>query len=228
MDVQIVVPEISDDFIGAGLRELTSAIEGVEPDAVAFGFLGGSDGYGAHFENDVFVMRPYYWGDCDCGFDALEDAFYDSDAGHTDDCYDTQVQIERRKAGLSWHESRPYRYHEETIKRGWEAMRKAESKIYERLCIKFGLSYPDGCAIHCTCGCKSRWVEWCAKNQHNETCTPNLPNFRHKASGLEVRWYKYIGRGMELKGEGDWTAALFESLTSVKKKAPSEDEALTD
>lgn len=24
----------------------------------------------------------------------------------------------------------------------------------------------------------------------------HLPNFRHKKSGLEIRWYKYIGRGM--------------------------------
>lgn len=24
------------------------------------------------------------------------------------------------------------------------------------------------------------------------------PNFRHKATGFEVRWYKYLGRGMEL------------------------------
>ena len=25
-----------------------------------------------------------------------------------------------------------------------------------------------------------------------------LPNFKHKESGLEVRWYKYIGRGMSI------------------------------
>ncbi len=29
------------------------------------------------------------------------------------------------------------------------------------------------------------------------------PNFWHKSSGVEVWWYKYIGRGMVIKGEGD-------------------------
>lgn len=29
------------------------------------------------------------------------------------------------------------------------------------------------------------------------------PNFHHKPSGLKVRWYKYIGRGMEITGDVD-------------------------
>ena len=29
------------------------------------------------------------------------------------------------------------------------------------------------------------------------------PNFWHKSSGVKVWWYKYIGRGMVIKGEGD-------------------------
>jgi len=32
------------------------------------------------------------------------------------------------------------------------------------------------------------------------------PHFWHKPSGLRVRWYKYIGRGMGVRAEGDITA----------------------
>lgn len=70
--------------------------------------------YGTDYENDVFVMRTQYWGDCTCGA---------MDTG------------------------------------------------------------PDEPERDC-----------------EPTCPTALPNFRHKASGFEVCWYKYIGRGMEFKG----------------------------
>lgn len=59
------------------------------------------------------------------------------------------------------------------------------------------------------------------------------PNFRHKASGLEVRWYKWIGRDMEisnpdLTGE-EWHKILMECYYSipqdVREKAEAESKA---
>ncbi|TAJ89753.1 hypothetical protein [Reyranella sp.] len=49
------------------------------------------------------------------------------------------------------------------------------------------------------------------------TCCRVLPNFRHHASGLEVRWYKYIGRGMETTGcdTPDVAAILAECIADV-------------
>ena len=44
------------------------------------------------------------------------------------------------------------------------------------------------------------------------TCPMALPNFRFKPTGFEVRWYKYIGRGMEIAGEtlpGDFMQQIF-------------------
>ena len=99
----------SDDYLVDRLRDLTEAIDkSGKADAVG-GCLGGSYGYGATFKNDVFEMRPFYWGDC-------------QHEGDEEECRDI-------------------------------------------------------------------------------TCPANLPNF--KCGGFEVRWYKYIGRSMEVDGDGD-------------------------
>jgi hypothetical protein len=43
------------------------------------------------------------------------------------------------------------------------------------------------------------------------------PNFRHPPSGIEVRWYKYIGRGMSAdRGQpDDWAAIVAECIAAV-------------
>jgi hypothetical protein len=43
---------------------------------------------------------------------------------------------------------------------------------------------------------------------HVEGCPTNLPNFKHNASGLEVRWYKYIGRSMEVSRDVTFVECL--------------------
>lgn len=147
MEVILVFPEMSEDAISDGLRALTKQIGAKSPDVVAHGFLGGEHGYGAHFEDDVFVMRPYYWGECDCGADEREDAFWMENA-HSDDCYQTE--------------------------------------------------------------------RYFSTEGHYPICALELPNFRHKASSVEVRWYKYIGRGMEVAGEGDMVEILRECFDSLE------------
>lgn len=110
-DVQIVVPSgmfgpsADDDFLDTALRVI----------GVAFAQPGEwASKYGTNYENDVFVMRTQYWGDCTCG--AMECG-------------------------------------------------------------------PDEPERDC-----------------DPTCPMVLPNFRHKASGFEVEWYKYIGRSMMVRG----------------------------
>lgn len=41
------------------------------------------------------------------------------------------------------------------------------------------------------------------------------PNFWHKPSGVKVWWYKYIGRGMTIKGEGDLSIISQDCLQDV-------------
>lgn len=129
-EVQIVLPPRDRDFLSESLRMLTRAICEAHPEIEGGYGLGGEFGYGETFENDVFSMQRYYWGDCTCGA---------MDTG------------------------------------------------------------PDEPERDC-----------------EPTCPMQLPNFRHKASGFEVRWYKWIGRGNELKNEPkDLDAVMTECLSSL-------------
>jgi hypothetical protein len=55
---------------------------------------------------------------------------------------------------------------------------------------KYGTNYEDEIiAIHRYCWCEGDSCPWCASD---------APNFLHKPSGFTVRWYKYIGREMNV------------------------------
>jgi hypothetical protein len=74
-DITIIIPEQDDDYIYEGLVKLTEELHkrGVE---VASGFLGGEFGYGACFENEVFMMHPYCWCEQDnCAWCSGENGF---------------------------------------------------------------------------------------------------------------------------------------------------------
>lgn len=62
-DIQIITPPVANesDALDAGLVALTEAISKRDADLVAHGFLGGDFGYGAQFENEVFMMHPFCW-----------------------------------------------------------------------------------------------------------------------------------------------------------------------
>jgi hypothetical protein len=58
----------------------------------------GFDSYGNNnsatewvFENDVFRIQPYYWGDCECGFDELEEQWSKANS-HGAECYQTELR----------------------------------------------------------------------------------------------------------------------------------------
>jgi hypothetical protein len=64
----------------------------------------------------------------------------------------------------------------------------------------------------------SMWQEWYERHDHEPDCPTVRPNFRHKASGVEVRWYKYLGRSMEIKGLGSrkqWRRIITECEEAV-------------
>jgi hypothetical protein len=124
------------------------------------------------FENDVFRMQPYYWGDCDCGYDEKEWQ-WDKEHKHAEACY----QIEYRK-----------------IRDTTEYFSKEAQTLIEELCGRYGLSYPSSCAVHCTCDYEKEWAAWSAENKHAETCALVQPNFSFKPTGFKLDWYKYALR----------------------------------
>lgn len=78
--------------------------------------------------------------------------------------------------------------------------------------------------LHRFCWCEMGDCPWCrscdcnGEHECSATCSSHLPtepNFRHKASGATVTWYKYIGRGMEVS-EADWPAIFAECFDSLQ------------
>lgn len=80
--ITIVFPAVDDDVISQALRVLTQHLVEAGHDASG-GMLGGEYGYGAWYENDVFMMHPFCWcmkADCEwcneCLCDVEECALY--------------------------------------------------------------------------------------------------------------------------------------------------------
>lgn len=209
-EIEFIFPaqQGEDDQLCHGLVTLTEAIHQIDPDIVSHGFLGGMFGYGARFENDVFTMRPYYWGDCDCGADERSESWFEANP-HSKGCYQTKLRCEEIAAGVH--------YTQET-RMPYKKRRALQEGIYKRLCREFGVTYPSGCAVHCTCGRDER--SKVADIWHKPTCALELPNFLYKPNGFEVRWYKYIGRGNETVGDAGDLAAMFATcLASLPNRA---------
>lgn len=135
--------------------------------------------YGEEFDNDTFSVSPYYWGDCECGWDEFSGEAEDLFGGlssHGPDCYQTRIDdIERSTS-------------------------QGEKRI-KAICEEMGLSYPGGSAIHCTCGHDINYASFMdsAADQfggdpergHLPGCLITKPNFLYKPTGFEIMWYKY-------------------------------------
>lgn len=124
----------------------------------------GISGYGEDFDNEVFTIRPYYWGDCVCGYE-----------------------------DKSWKWSEANKHREGCYQDDLKKIERPTDKQYKALCEKHGIAYDDGrgCAVHCTCDYRDRWGKFCEENGHAKDCLIILPNFHHKKSGLTIDWYKY-------------------------------------
>lgn len=167
-DIEIILPERVSDRISDGLCDLTEALSKEGAD-IASGFLGGAFGYGAHFDNDVFMMHPFCW--CE-GFDCAwcVPCHCDDDA--------------------------------------WRYFLADGSEV-------------DGEAFYAAGGYRTgRAIDVPEKRCRN--CAEDrkaAPNFLHKPSGTSARWYKYIGRGMEIELREDWDAVMRQCLASIEVAA---------
>jgi len=155
--------------------------------------LWGAD-YGVDFKNDVFEMNMYYWGSCTCGYEELAEE-WDKNNSHEKSCYQSLVEAKLREHG--WTEDK-YGYFSAPKDLEYKKRRAIEDNIRKKYCKQFGLSFPDASAVHCTCSYDDKWEKFTSENKHDHECPIIRPNFRHYGSGVEIRWYKYIGRGMNV------------------------------
>lgn len=168
----------------------------------------------AAFENETFVIRPYYWGECDCGHDDRA-AAWQRDHVHGSECYQVQLKKRLAKATEDMPEAPPVgpdaalniaargamvSFGGDGTDRRLERRRKLNEwartearRIARELCEALGIPWNDGAGheAHCTCNYKDDWTKWSETNDHGDVCSLVLPNFHHKPSGYRLKWYKH-------------------------------------
>jgi len=157
-----------EEYICEKIHELACLIDGNDD----------SSGYGTEFQNDVFEMHRYFWGECDCGYGEKEVAWSEAH-DHEEDCFSVRLEAfenSLRASGVNelsdkWCNQVDTWAKENGYEHGW-----------------------DGCATHCSCKFEIEWAEFAKANVHAPECGVIRPNF--KCGDLEIRWYKYLGRGM--------------------------------
>lgn len=103
----------------------------------------------------------------------------------------------------------------------------------------YGANYENAVfSMHRYCWCDGHDCPWCSySDEHGQYfqerfrafgAEPGMtyagaPNFWHKPSGIKVWWYKWIGRDMEVSGEG-FAEALRECLASIPSPPTQEQE----
>jgi hypothetical protein len=216
--IEFMGPPRSDDALSECLRILTYQLMLKQPENERGGGLfGGAFGCGVAFENDVFMMHPYCWcekdgclwcgGSCGCG-EPYEIGHYLDGKRITEGEYEAfHASIEKPlpwKATKAKHGSKEYKRHEKVF----------DDYIKERD-RRSGSIWPP--VVH-TCAHPmffSRPEEiWSIYSP--QPYPHSAPHFWHKASGLRVWWYKYIGRDnvVSWPSEPHWQtlALIFESI----------------
>ena len=221
-DIKVVLPAVSEDVVSNSLRDLTQILEEHTGSDNVQGILGGRHGYGVEFKNEVFEMHPFYWGDCVCNYEEKEHTFYE-DMKHEDHCYQIETRDRLRAEGFKvtddgWLDDDDDEVYDRELN---EKFHVRKSAISSEVAKKYGL--PEiGLYVHCTCSYQEKSNAWHKANDHSEECPIIWPNFHHFASGLEISWYKYIGRGMEVNKDvnlQEWTTIFIECVNSLNNEA---------
>ena len=109
-------------------------------------------------------------------------------------------------------------------KKANNARREFEDTERKKLCEERGLSYPDGCAVHCDCYKNAAGQKWFSEHDHTPTCRLVQPNFLYKPTGFRINWYKYPFRdsymtpGINAKEWYRIVRHCIESLTATEQK----------
>ena len=204
VEVRIITPPVAESAIDHDLVALTEYIHAKTSPNEPYGYgLGGPFGYGIEYDNAVFSMFPFYWGECECGFEDRSTAFWETNP-HASECfspaYDAEAaRLRTARPPLSFNDE-----HDRLIE--W-----AKAHGYAKA--------PYGMAVHCDCGAAEKGRVWHKANDHDPACGVARPNFLHKRTGLRIDWYKWIGRDMEFSrkvGAQEWRRIFDECVESVR------------
>lgn len=189
------------DLAAEKLRDLTRELATLGLAVPSSGLLGGTHGYGANYENATFMMHPYCWcerDDCPwcAGCNCAEDAF--------------SYFVSDRKVSLDeWlNAARDESTCLNPAKPNWDRIaergKRTRRVVHTPNCV-FCLGGGPAAELGAPAGYPAA-------------------NFHHRASGLMIWWYKYIGRGMEYAGSLELAAAAIdESIRSARADATQRD-----
>lgn len=220
MNINIILPECSDDLISNGLRELTKAIHDKHyKDVHILSGLGGENGYGENFSNNIFLMHRFCWceepncpycGGCDCPDSAYHFFVDGKEVTHKE--YDDFFTIETDKKFYpdkdvkwlqdNWIDLKKRRENNS------EWMQLADNANERRKVVKDDIC--DYCKVEGT------WNKY--KTEFGYDKEFGTPLFWHKPSDFKIVWYKYIGRDMRMNrdvSESDWNKVIKECIESV-------------
>lgn len=152
-------------------------IEKLEPDNY--------DGHPKEFENDVFRIFPYYWGECTCGWDDL-------DNGHE------KLEKIEHNSNCIYHEYMKCAYDEDKLRQHNDMLILLKSVYEKRGLSTEGDDWWNGCGVICDCDFDIRYQnilsEYCeifGNDYHKDDCKLVIPNFTYKSTGFTINWYKY-------------------------------------
>lgn len=202
IEPQIIIPVPQRTSIEDGLIALTKAIWDKHHKDEPYGYgFGGLYGYGANFENDIFLMHPYCW--CD-----KDDCPWCSGCKCPDSAFHYFIDDK---------EVAPVSYYKVFYNTGYEELSKDEHDTpeYERLVKIFEEKIKirnqrcketkDDICEYCTgTGIFERFAYKDDRPFHDDKNSfYNPPNFWYKPLDLRITWYKYIGRDMHYNQEID-------------------------
>lgn len=178
-DIKLLFPVVTDQLINQMMYAISETIlqsKGESTDLYS---------YGSYYKNDTFEMRPFYWGDCTCDYEPTL-AKWEEENDHDPDCYQTIFhEMHYKDYGNSFEYKDGHSFDD-------------SCGCVDYLYKKFKISKnTPGAYIHCTCMHDAHTRNFLNTISHSEGCEVDKPNFKHYNSGIEINWYKYIGRDME-------------------------------
>jgi hypothetical protein len=97
---------------------------------------------------------------------------------------------------------------------------RIKNSVMKKWCKRLGLSYPGGCAVHCTCEYDKEWIKFLESNSHANDCPIIRDNFHYKPTGFSIQWYKYILRDAYKSQDislGKFTKIIDKCIKSLKE-----------
>jgi hypothetical protein len=147
---------------------------------------GNSEGYkmaGCEYENDTFLIRPYYFGSCICSTQKLIVQFKEQNE-HSKECFHSHwLDIKER-----FEEHKEY-FHSNVMK-----AHRLDSEM--RLCSMFKIPWNSGKDLDkiCTCDYKNKLQQISQEFPHDPKCPTISPNFTYKPDVYNIWWYKVYFR----------------------------------